>query len=47
MIVELSQFLFDIGGRAPLFVHNRPVINMALGCHFVPHRIVNGGFLQM
>nr|DAR20743.1 MAG TPA: hypothetical protein [Caudoviricetes sp.] len=47
MIVELSKFLRYRGGRAPLFVHNRSVINMVLGCHFVPHRIVNGGFLQM
>nr|DAW19756.1 MAG TPA: hypothetical protein [Caudoviricetes sp.] len=47
MIVELSQFLRYTGGRAPLFVHNRPVINIVLGCHFVPHKIVNGGFLRM
>lgn len=46
MIVELSKFLMHIGGRPPLFVHNRPVINIDLGCHFVPHGFLNGRFLR-
>nr|DAE13728.1 MAG TPA: hypothetical protein [Siphoviridae sp. ctQqU1] len=44
MIAELSLLLLDIGGHAPHFVHNRPVINIVLDYHFVPHRLVNGRF---
>nr|DAE34397.1 MAG TPA: hypothetical protein [Caudoviricetes sp.] len=32
------MILQDIGGRAPLFVHNRCRLGIPLPCHFVPHR---------
>lgn len=47
MIVELSLFLYYIEGRAPLFVHNRPIIDMVLGRHFVPRLPVESEFLRM